>query len=151
MGPAPSIPTLRWKRSKTCTGAAGCPKSMAIDDALLNYEKAINKGLLKVLSKMGISTLQSYQGAQAFEAIGLNKSIVDQYFTGTPSRIEGVDLDVLAREVKVRHEYAFQKITDSDLRTGNRRTVSLSRRRGIPPVQSVDNQQTAARRPVLQP
>jgi glutamate synthase domain-containing protein 2/glutamate synthase domain-containing protein 1/glutamate synthase domain-containing protein 3 len=98
------------------------PEGMAIDDALLNYEKAINKGLLKVLSKMGISTLQSYQGAQAFEAVGLNKSIVDQYFTGTPSRIEGVNLDVLAKEVGLRHKYAFQRVTDSDseLETGGR-------------------------------
>ena len=89
------------------------PEGMSSDTAIENYEKAINKGLLKVLSKMGISTLQSYQGAQAFEAIGLNRSLVDQYFTGTPSRIEGVDLDVLAREVKIRHDYAFQPLTDS--------------------------------------
>jgi glutamate synthase (NADPH/NADH) large chain len=96
------------------------PGGFTFDDALQNYTKAINKGLLKVLSKMGISTLQSYQGAQAFEAIGLNKSIVEQYFTGTPSRIEGVDLDVLAKEVRLRHEYAFQTITDSntELETG---------------------------------
>ena len=94
----------------------GClPEGMSFDTALQNYEKAINKGLLKVLSKMGISTLQSYQGAQAFEAIGLNKSIVDQYFTGTPSRIEGVDLEVLAGEVKARHDYAFNSLSDSDL------------------------------------
>ncbi len=58
--------------------------------ALKNYKKAINKGLLKVFSKMGISTLQSYRGAQVFEAIGLNKSLIERYFTGTASRIEGV-------------------------------------------------------------
>jgi len=87
---------------------------LSLETALQHYKKAINKGLLKVLSKMGISTLQSYQGAQAFEAIGINRSIVDQYFTGTPSRIEGVDLDVLAREVRLRHEHAFQPVTDSD-------------------------------------
>ncbi len=90
------------------------PEGLSSLGAIQNYEKAINKGLLKVLSKMGISTLQSYQGAQAFEAIGLNKSIVDRYFTGTPSRIEGVDLDVLAQEVKLRHHHAFQAITDAD-------------------------------------
>ncbi len=90
------------------------PGEMSAIEAIHNYEKSINKGLLKVLSKMGISTLQSYQGAQAFEAIGLNRSLVDQYFTGTPSRIEGVDLDVLAKETKIRHEYAFQAITDSE-------------------------------------
>jgi glutamate synthase domain-containing protein 2/glutamate synthase domain-containing protein 1/glutamate synthase domain-containing protein 3 len=96
------------------------PEEMTFDEAVHNYEKAINKGLLKVLSKMGISTLQSYQGAQAFEAIGLNHSLIDQYFTGTPSRIEGVDLEVLAREVRIRHDYAFRQVTDSDaeLETG---------------------------------
>ena len=63
---------------------------------------------------MGISTLQSYRGAQVFEAIGLNKELVENYFTGTASRIEGVGLDVLAREARMRHEYAFQPFTDSD-------------------------------------
>lgn len=90
------------------------PGDLSSIDAIHNYEKAVNKGLLKVLSKMGISTLPSYQGAQAFEAIGLNKSIIDQYFTGTSSRIEGVGLDVLAEEVKTRHDHAFQRITDTD-------------------------------------
>jgi glutamate synthase domain-containing protein 2/glutamate synthase domain-containing protein 3 len=95
------------------------PEGMEFETAVQNYMKSINKGLLKVLSKMGISTLQSYQGAQAFEAVGLSKSLVEQYFTGTPSRIEGVDLDVLAREVKMRHDYAFQTVNDSDLELEN--------------------------------
>jgi len=82
--------------------------------ALKNYRKSINKGLLKVFSKMGISTLQSYRGAQVFEAIGLNKSLVEKYFTGTASRIEGVGLDVLAREAQVRHQHAFRAVTESD-------------------------------------
>ncbi len=76
------------------------PEGVTFETALKNYKKAINKGLLKVFSKMGISTLQSYRGAQMFEAIGLNKALVDQYFTGTASRIEGVGLDVLAREAQ---------------------------------------------------
>jgi len=87
--------------------------SRDFETALKNYKKAINKGLLKVFSKMGISTLQSYRGAQAFEAIGLSKSLVDRYFTGTASRIEGVGLDVLAREAKLKHDHAFQPVTDS--------------------------------------
>jgi glutamate synthase (NADPH/NADH) large chain len=90
------------------------PEGMDASTAIKNYEKAVNKGLLKVLSKMGISTLQSYQGAQAFEAVGLNRSVVDQYFTGTPSRIEGVDLEVLAEEVRLRHDYAFRALSDSE-------------------------------------
>jgi glutamate synthase (NADPH) large chain len=74
-----------------------------------NYIKAVNEGLLKVFSKMGISTLQSYQGAQIFEIIGLNKSVVDQYFTGSTSRIEGMGLDEIARETLAKHQYAFSK------------------------------------------
>ena len=62
---------------------------------------------------MGISTLQSYRGAQVFEAIGLNKALIDKYFTGTASRIEGVGLDVLAREAQMKHEHAFQPLTES--------------------------------------
>ncbi|HET9929053.1 MAG TPA: glutamate synthase central domain-containing protein, partial [Polyangiaceae bacterium] len=77
------------------------------------YIKAINKGLLKVMSKMGISTLQSYHGAQIFEAIGLSPEVVDRYFTGTASRISGVDLDVIAEECRRRHEKAFPKVSRS--------------------------------------
>jgi glutamate synthase domain-containing protein 2 len=90
------------------------PQELSFSDAIENYKKGINKGLLKVLSKMGISTLQSYQGAQAFEAVGLDKALVEKYFTGTPSRIEGIGLDVLAKEVRIRHEHAFQPVTDAD-------------------------------------
>jgi glutamate synthase domain-containing protein 2/glutamate synthase domain-containing protein 1/glutamate synthase domain-containing protein 3 len=82
--------------------------------ALKNYKKAINKGLLKVFSKMGISTLQSYRGAQIFEAVGLNQALVDRYFTGTPTRIQGVGLDVLAREAEAKHRNAFRPIGDSE-------------------------------------
>ena len=84
------------------------------ETAIKNYIKAVNKGLLKVFSKMGISTLQSYRGAQVFEAIGLNKELVDRYFTGTPSRIEGVGLDVLAREAIEKHKLAFRPISESE-------------------------------------
>jgi glutamate synthase (ferredoxin) len=75
--------------------------------AIKNYIKAINKGVLKVMSKMGISTAQSYCGAQIFEAVGLNKEIIDRYFTWTASRVGGIGLDVIAQEVKARHEHAF--------------------------------------------
>ncbi len=74
-----------------------------------NYIKAVNDGLLKVFSKMGISTLQSYQGAQIFEIIGINKSVVDRYFTGATSRIEGMGLDEIAREALIKHYFAFGK------------------------------------------
>jgi glutamate synthase (NADPH) large chain len=84
------------------------------ETALKNYKKSINKGLLKVFSKMGISTLQSYRGAQIFEAIGLSESLIDKYFTGTASRIEGVGLDVLAEEARLKHAYAFRPVSESE-------------------------------------
>ncbi len=89
------------------------PEGVTFAVALKNFKKSINKGLLKTFSKMGISTLQSYTGAQVFEAIGLNKELVQKYFTGTPSRIEGIGLDVIARESQMRHEHAFRE-TDPD-------------------------------------
>ena len=68
--------------------------------------KAIGKGLLKTISKMGISTIQSYCGAQIFEAVGLEPELIDRHFTGTASRIGGVGLDVLAPEALERHARA---------------------------------------------
>lgn len=80
-----------------------------VDYLKKNYIKAVNEGLLKVFSKMGISTLQSYQGAQIFEIIGLNKKVVDMYFTGATSRIEGMGLDEIAKETLAKHYFAFGK------------------------------------------
>ena len=75
--------------------------------AVRNYIKALNKGILKVMAKMGISTLQSYCGAQIFEAIGLNRDVVERYFTGTASRVGGIGIEVIAEEVRRRHDAAF--------------------------------------------
>ena len=75
--------------------------------AARNYLKALGKGVTKVMSKMGISTVSSYTGAQAFEAIGLNRDVIDEYFTGTPMQLGGVGLDVLAEEVRFRHRRAY--------------------------------------------
>jgi len=88
--------------------------------AVSRYIKGLNKGILKVMSKMGISTLQSYCGAQIFEAIGLDQSFVDRYFTWTASRVGGVGIDVIAEEVRQRHERAFptRSGAPSDLDTG---------------------------------
>ncbi len=80
-----------------------------VDYLKKNYIKAVNDGLLKVFSKMGISTLQSYQGAQIFEIIGINKTVVDKYFTGATSRIEGMGLDEIAKEILAKHHLAFSK------------------------------------------
>ncbi|HEV8676537.1 MAG TPA: glutamate synthase large subunit [Methylomirabilota bacterium] len=75
--------------------------------AVKNYIKALNKGILKVMAKMGISTLQSYCGAQIFEAIGLNRELVDRYFAGTASRVSGIGVEVIAEEVRRRHQQAY--------------------------------------------
>ena len=75
--------------------------------AVKNYIKACGKGVLKVMSKMGISTVASYTGAQIFEAIGLSHELVDEFFTGTVSRLGGVGLDELAVEVEMRHRLAY--------------------------------------------
>ena len=83
--------------------------TLGVEELKKNYVKAVNEGLLKVFSKMGISTLQSYQGAQIFEIIGLNSSVVQTYFTGAVSRIEGMGLDEIARETLAKHYFAFSR------------------------------------------
>jgi glutamate synthase domain-containing protein 2/glutamate synthase domain-containing protein 1/glutamate synthase domain-containing protein 3 len=90
------------------------------EDAVAHYIKALNKGILKVMSKMGISTLQGYCGAQIFEAVGLDKAFVDQYFTWTASRIGGIGIDVVADEVRRRHTRAFpsRSTASQDLENG---------------------------------
>src|SRR5271157_992202 len=75
--------------------------------ACKNFVKAASKGVIKVMSKMGISAIQSYRGAQVFEALGLRQDVIDQYFTWTPSRVGGIGLDVIAQEVLLRHHAAF--------------------------------------------
>jgi glutamate synthase (NADPH/NADH) large chain len=77
------------------------------DQLLYKYTKAINGGLLKIFSKMGISTLQSYQGAQIFEALGISSEVVDKYFTGTTSRIQGIGLNEIAQEALIRHRRGY--------------------------------------------
>ncbi|WP_087022136.1 glutamate synthase large subunit [Thaumasiovibrio subtropicus] len=77
------------------------------DKLFENFRKAVNAGLLKIFSKMGISTLQSYHGAQIFEALGISKSVVDKYFSGTVSRIEGLTIDDIAKEVLIRHRLGY--------------------------------------------
>ncbi len=81
--------------------------SLSEQQVLDQYIKAVGSGLLKIFSKMGISTLQSYQGAQIFEALGINSAVVKKYFTGTVSRIEGIGLDEIAREALSKHRQGF--------------------------------------------
>ena len=94
--------------------------------AIANYVKALSKGVLKVMSKMGISTIASYTGAQVFEAFGLAQDLVDEYFTGTPSRLGGIGLDVLAAEVEARHAHGLP--ADA----GRARASSARRGRRVP-------------------
>jgi len=86
------------------------PPEITQEKAANNYIKSVTKGLLKIFSKMGISTLRSYRGAQIFEAIGLNKEFIDRYFTHTASRIGGIGIDVVHEEVSRRHGHAFPKV-----------------------------------------
>ncbi len=87
--------------------------------ARANYFKAIDKGLLKILSKMGISTLRSYHGSQMYEALGLSKEVINKYFTGTDSRIGGIGLSEIAEEAIMTHLHAYEKtnVDSPDLKT----------------------------------
>ncbi len=86
---------------------SGVVTGVTPEQAIRNLIKALGKGVLKVMSKMGISTVASYQGAQVFEAVGLAPDLVERYFTGTTSRLGGIGLDVIAVEVRRRHEVAY--------------------------------------------
>ena len=88
------------------------------ETAISNFIKSTRIGLFKITAKMGISTIQSYRGAQVFEAVGLGEKVVDRYFTGTPSRVSGAELDVLAKEALARHKKGFAKEIASTLELG---------------------------------
>ena len=83
------------------------------DRAVENYKKALTKGVLKISSKMGISTVQSYQGAQIFEALGIDESVVNRFFTGTATRIGGIELSHIEQEALLRHKTAFDPLTQA--------------------------------------
>ena len=80
-----------------------------LDRGIENFISSTRKGLFKIIAKMGISTIQSYRGAQIFEAVGLNESVISRFFTGTPSRISGIGLETLAQEVQARHRNAYER------------------------------------------
>jgi glutamate synthase (NADPH) large chain len=88
------------------------------EKAIANYIKATRKGLFKITAKMGISTIQSYRGAQIFEAVGLGEEVIEKFFTGTPSRVSGASLNVLAKEALARHQKAFKEDRSSLLDLG---------------------------------
>ena len=103
------------------------PEGMSPEEAEQRVIKAIGKGLLKVLSKMGISTVRSYTGAQIFEVVGVKREVVDRHFTGTPSRVEGIGLDAIAREALDRHSRAYPAAVSELLPAGG---IYAWRRRG---------------------
>jgi glutamate synthase (NADPH/NADH) large chain len=119
-GAAAVNPYLALDTVRALGGADSRPKQ---------YIHALEEGLLKVMSKMGISTVQSYRGAQIFEAVGLDRDVIEQWFTGTPSRINGVGLDELGDEAVARHARGFSAKTDDQLPVGGqyrwRRTGEL--------------------------
>src|SRR5690606_33800379 len=100
-------PYLAFETIEDLVHSGAVPGLQDVEVAKQKYIKAITKGLLKVMSKMGISTLQSYHGAQIFEAIGLSNDVIERYFTGTTSRIQGIDLSVIAEEARMRHASAY--------------------------------------------
>ncbi len=89
--------------------SAGLPGALSAEKAIYNYVKAVGKGLSKIMSKMGVSTYMSYCGAQLFEAIGLSSETVSKYFTGTPSRVEGISVFDIAEEALRTHKMAYGK------------------------------------------
>ena len=118
------------------------PEGMAPDEAVARTIKAIGKGLLKILSKMGISTVRSYTGAQIFEAIGLEKALVDRHFTGTPSRVGGVGMNVLAWECLDRHARAYPAASSELLPAGG--DLRLAPRRRVPRLEPRDDRHAPA-------
>ena len=139
-------PYLAFETLDDMIRAAACSTASPHEQgAVHNYIKALNKGILKVMSKMGISTLQSYCGAQIFEAIGLEQAFVDRYFTCTASRIGGVGIDVIARRSAAAARARVPGAAGR--RAGSRlgRRVPVAARRRAPPVQPGDRAEAAAR------
>ena len=94
------------------------------EQAVANLVKALGKGVLKVMSKMGVSTVASYTGAQIFEAVGLSQAVVDHYFTGTTSKLGGIELDTIAEEVARRHAMAYPRRRHRRRRTASSRSAA---------------------------
>ncbi len=113
-------PYLAFETIETLCGEGKIESCTDKKTAIKNYIKAVGKGLLKVFSKMGISTLQSYRGAQIFEAVGLGPELIEDCFTGTPSRLGGIELDIVEKETALRHQFAFppSQIENPDLSIG---------------------------------
>jgi glutamate synthase domain-containing protein 2/glutamate synthase domain-containing protein 1/glutamate synthase domain-containing protein 3 len=101
-------PYLSFETVASLHAEGDLPKTLTLQDAIENYIKAVSDGILKILSKMGISTLRSYNGAQIYECVGFNRQFVDKYFTKTTSRIGGIGVEHVAHETLMRHASAYE-------------------------------------------
>ncbi|MBI3323198.1 MAG: glutamate synthase large subunit [Candidatus Omnitrophica bacterium] len=106
----------------TWAHGAGAIKGVALEQCFANYRKSVEDGILKIMSKMGISCVSSYRGAQIFEAIGLNSEVIETCFTGTISRIGGIGFDLIARDVLAMHESGYKSVPGTETVPG---TVQL--------------------------
>ncbi|MDC0946527.1 glutamate synthase large subunit, partial [Nitrospinaceae bacterium] len=111
-------PYLAYETVAEIANEAVYINKMDSETAVSNFIKATRKGLFKITAKMGISTIQSYRGAQIFEAVGLREDVIERFFTGTPSRVSGASLNVLAKEALARHKKAFSDDLSSLLELG---------------------------------
>ena len=111
-------PYLAYETVAEIANEAVYINKMDSETAVSNFIKATRKGLFKITAKMGISTIQSYRGAQIFEAVGLREDVIERFFTGTPSRVSGASLNVLAKEALARHKKAFSDDRSSLLELG---------------------------------
>lgn len=93
--------------------------SVNYEETVRKYVKSVTEGIVKVMSKMGISTVQSYRAAQIFEAVGIGSTVIDRYFTGTTSQIGGINLETIAKEALTRHHTAFAQVNDKTLEAGS--------------------------------
>lgn len=102
-------PYLAMASIQDMVGKRGLDENIPFEKAIQNYLKAVTDGIVKIMSKMGISTIQSYRGAQIFEAAGIANDVIDPYFTGTASSLDGITLEVIEKEVLLRHRIAFDQ------------------------------------------
>jgi glutamate synthase (NADPH/NADH) large chain/glutamate synthase (ferredoxin) len=107
----------------------------SVELAVNNYIHSVTDGVIKVLSKMGISTIQSYRGAQIFEAVGIHMDVIDKYFTRTSSRLGGIGIAMIEKEVLMRHEIAFGE-NRGDNQLGSWRRIPIPCERGRSSIQS---------------
>ena len=108
-------PYLAFEMLTALQESGDIPAELENEQIIDNFIAAVKKGILKTMSKMGISTLRSYHAAQLFEAIGIDRRVIDRYFTGTSSRVGGVDLEGIAHDVMGRHRKAFEQAPGNDL------------------------------------